>query len=218
MKAARICLSMIIILLLISFAGCGKKYYFSFKDNQSLTDGEHAWLSYGDGTAVFYSNGVALNDKWIVCPFGFRGDLTIEITYDLNVTEAEQIRFYFLIASDAVYPSDSYHGGAVLAGNPAVQYALIAEKHYSSSEIRGYWPGVVPGLDRDGENVLQLTKRGDRYRFKLNGKLLADYVAGMYFPNWFYIQILGEIEDGTYDGALVVKEVSITYTGDMQEI
>lgn len=218
MKAARIFLSMILILLLIRVAGCGKKYYFSFKDNQSLTDGEHAWLSYRDGTAVFYSNGVALDDKWIVCPFGFRGDLTIEITYDLDVTEAEQVRFYFLIASDAVYPSDSYHGGAVIAGNLSVQNAIITEKHYSSSNLTAYWPGIVPGLDRDGENLLQIIKRGDRYKFKLNGELLADYIAEMYFPDWFYIQILGEIESGTYEGALVVKEVSITYSGDIQEI
>ncbi len=218
MKVVRICLSLIILLSLISYAGCGKEYYFSFKDNQSLTDGEHDWNAYGDGTAQFYWNGVALDNKWIVCPFAFRGDVTINITYELDVSDMEQIRFFFLISSDPEYPCDSYHGGAVLAGNPLLQDAIIAEKHYSSDNVNGYWSGAIPGLDKDGENVLQITKRGDRYRFKLNGELLSDYVAQMYFPSWFYIQIKGEIEDGTYGGALVVKEVSITYTGDIQEI
>lgn len=218
MKTARVCLIAMILLALITLAGCGKEYYFSFKDNQSLTDGVNAWLAHGDGTAQFYWNGVALDDKWLVCPFGFRGDVTINIAYELDVSDLEKVRFNFLIASDPTYPSDSYHGGAVIAGNPAMQDAMVVEKHYSSDDVNGYWPGVVPGLDKDGENVIQITKRGDRYKFKLNGELLADYVAQMYFPNWFYVQIKGEIDDGTYGGALVVRDVSITYTGDIQEI
>lgn len=218
MRALRICLAAAVLLGLIASAGCGKRYYFSFKDSQSLTDGVNPWLCYGDGTAQFFSDGVALNDKWIVCPFGFRGDLTIKITYDLDVTEEEVIRFFFLLASDAVYPSDSYHGGAIYAGDPAMQSAVIAEKHYSSSGVKGYWAGIVPGLDRDGENVVQITKRGDRYTFKLNDELMADYVAELYFPGWFYIQIRGEIAEETYAGAMVVKDVTITYSGDIQEI
>ena len=218
MRAIRVCLSAIIILVIVSIAGCGKKYYFSFKDNQSLTDGEHAWLAYGEGTSEFFWNGVALDDKSIACPFAFRGDVTISITYELDVSDMEQIRFYFLIASGPGYPSDSYHGGAINAGNPLHQDAIVIEKHYSSDNLMGYWPGVVPGLDKDGENVIQIVKRGDHFKFRLNGELLTDYVAQMYFPNWFYVQVMGEIGDSTYEGALVVKEVSITYTGDIQEI
>lgn len=210
-KVKRAILTITFLLLLLASAGCGKVFFYSFEEEQSLNDGTYTWGIYGIGNYAFKTHGIVLDNKLVVCPLWFNGDVKVEVTFDLNVMASESISFGLLLSSEATDNPQGGHYCLLNAADSLHQALYFIETWGVNKEVRKKWLSLIPGLDKLGTNRIEIRKRGDKYKLSLNGSALFEYAANSYFADDFVVQIFGDIGDNTNDQALVIRDVKITF-------
>lgn len=203
--------------LLALLAGCGKVFFFSFRNEQALFNDEVAWDISGQGSYEFLPSGISLDDKALLCPYAFKGDVTIRIRLGLGFTGDEVGQLFLLVSNEPIWSPSAFHMLTFAVADPSVQGVSLIEKgdDYTLHKII---TGLVPGIIKEGENSLEMVKKGDHYKFTLNGTLLGEYDAQQYLAAWFFVQIKGQLGLATDAASMVIEEFRAVSSGEMQEL
>jgi hypothetical protein len=216
MRPTKITAFIMLLACVTLLCGCSKSFFYSFQDEQSLDNGDVQWQMLGNGLHVFRPAGLSLNDGMLLCPFAFNGDVTLKINIVLDCANKEGILFRLIIGKEpAVFPAA--FSVMTFYVNSIEQGLEISEKD-TSKKIQKKIDGIVPGINKAGDNELILEKKGDQYTYTLNGVLLGEYTAELYFADWFFVQMFGTLGTGATVDTMIIKDFTAIYSGQMQEL
>lgn len=217
MRIGRTVIASCALVLLALLAGCGSTFFFSFEREQALFNDEVIWDISGVGSYEFLPSGISLDDKALLCPYAFDGDVTIGMKLELGFTGDEVGQFFLLVSNEPVWNPSEFHLLTFAIADPSVQGSMVVEKGAGYVEHKKF-SGFVPGIIKEGENILEMVKKKDHYKFTLNGSSLGEYDAQQYFASWFFVQIKAQLGLATDAGSMVIEEFRATCLGEMQEL
>jgi len=205
-KAAAIILALAVAL---SMAGCSKTYTFDFTTAPNM----NAWYLqdwFSPYTCIVNSDGLYLNGKIAVGPYGFTGDFTMSFVFELHVSNAEQVSMIeILLGYDGAAPVSQYI--SALLNN----LGSDTNENYNLYENGGsYGSGTaIPGIDYDGINTLKIVKNGNNIKMYMNGSTkICDHdiiscSLVTFYPRLNVSSSVGE--------RMRFKRLEVKYSGDM---
>jgi hypothetical protein len=209
--------SIMLLACLPLMCGCGKSFFYSFQEEQSLDNGEVKWQVLGNGSYAIRPGGISLDDKMLLCPFAFKGDATLKINIALDYESSGYVQFLIFISKGPSVIPEAFHVMTFYVASPTNQGVVISEKDTSKKEHVNIL-GIIPGINKSGDNELILEKKGDHYKYTLNGVLLGEYTAELFFTDWFFVQMVGILGNGTAVDIMVIKDFTALCSGQMQEL
>lgn len=183
----RVLISLVVIFAMLSIQGCNKTWAQYFDSSDDLNGWEQQAL-FEPYSSYVTADGLYIDGSVVHAPFGFEGDFTLEIAFDLHVVTDDLPLLQIVLADgkDAIF-SDYVASDLSNLGN------LISE-FYVNYEAKPYSPlsngAPVPGLDYDGRNIYKFIKTGDHIRIYIGDSLICDkdlasYPSSKFFPSIF---------------------------------
>lgn len=217
MKPFRLCIAIFVFIFALSLAGCGEKvYFFSFADEQSLSNAEGAWFPEEAGYQ-FNEDGVNIQDANLACPFRFSGDFTVTVNFWLNA-DADHDYWLGLGLGDGTWwgtTESDVHVDMYEIGDEG-EYYTIGDHNDTGSN---YWTThnePVPGLKRDGYNTYVLRKVGKNIKLSMNGVEFADYDLQFNDADWLGPNLVARSDEGIdYAYGPTFESIEVTYKGSM---
>ncbi len=195
MKPRHIFLAILVLSASLILSGCTNydyEYFFSFKDEQDLSNANGTWIlecDYPDDYS-FNSKGINLQNANLACPWRFSGDIRVTVRFWLNVNED----YYYWLGlglSDSTWwcglPANDVHMDMEYLGYSDWEYYYIADHDTLDGEDAVHYEddGVFKGLRKNGFNEYVLTKTGNKIVAKMNGVSFASFTLEEYDSEWF---------------------------------
>lgn len=208
MKRLKHVLIIATLILTLSLTGCTKTWLTLFTEYTNLD----SWLKqdwFAPYTVSLYNDGMYLDGKILIGPYGFGGDFTSTFVFSLNCGAGNDISMVqFLLSDGNTAPVSNYinlYFGEV--GDPSLEYYLIT-KTGPSTLASG---DEIPSINRTGLNILSASKRGNNLKVTLNGTTLYNDDMGAFslthaFP---YLNV-----DATNSSQIRINSVAFRYDGD----
>ncbi len=208
MKAARSAAIIIALAAVISMAGCSKTYTFNFTTAPNMNEWYlQDWFS--PYTCIIDSDGLYLNGKIAVGPYGFTGDFTMSFVFELHVTNATPVTMIeILLGYDGAAPVSQYITALLsnLGSDSTESYNLYENGgSYSSG-------AAVPGLNYNGTNTLKIVKTGDNIKMYMNAVNICDSDIISCNLVTFYPRLNVSSSSGD---RMRFKRLEVKYSGDM---
>lgn len=165
-------LLVILALSLVSFTGClNKTYFFDFTNETDLERSDGDWVEHTEDEFELSSDGLELWNNYVSAPLGFKGDITVIVKFELNVSPDCVADLEILLAAgiddnDPCMGIDIYSLGSEDEYYSIFKYGVSLTGHISP----------IPILHRGGINEFRLIKTGNMLEFWLNGVTLRDEV------------------------------------------
>lgn len=217
MKATRIAISVLAILLLFSLSGCNKTWYVNFTNGSSIAD----WhIDDWGGSYTHDSQGLRIDYLGFFSPFSFTGDLTLTIVFTLDTASDRTVDFevglYDNINGHLSDNKINNHFNNV--GNTSLEYIGVSEFgpsidpdwHYTITQHV-----EIPGINRNGRNTYKLVKIGNDISITMNDSTVANFTMGYYEAENFIILIGADACNG---GIVCFKSLKLQYTGERSPI
>lgn len=185
MKTKRIAIALLLILSMAALSGCYDSTW-----SMKLTGIEEADL--GEFTILPNAfigadwspspKGLELDNYYLFLPYNISADFTFTATFLTETTETCKVNIEFGAANNRLHPTSLLQDDFVKFS----AYELGSSAPYSSYEDCGdksgskksnSYPGSSLAVVKNGLNVIQLTRRGDTYTAKLNGKSITSFTA-----------------------------------------
>lgn len=220
MKSLKIAMTILFILAILSLTGCNKTYFFSFRDEQSLSNSEGDWILEEDEAWGFTSKGFTAEDANVACPFRFSGDFTYIVTFYLNADENHTLDFGICLGDGTWYDTtdndihiEFYDPNTDDAGYYIEEHDGTYIEHYNED-------GDAPGLNTHGYNDFKLVKRGEKIRIFLNDVEYANFELSVYESEWFGPNVWVEEDFPLNDGyGFFLESVGVVYpTGNISDM
>jgi len=220
-KSLKTGVTILFILAVLALSGCNKTYFFSFRDEQSLSNSEGSWIEEGWGDWGFTSKGFTANNSNLACPFRFSGDLTYIVTFYLNADEDHPVNFGICLG-DGTWYLTTVNDVHIEFYDPNTEDSgyYIEDHDYDTSYIHYEEEGDAPGLNTHGYNDFKLVKRGDKIRIFLNSVEYANFELQAYNSEWFGPNIWVEEDFPLDDGyGFFLESVGVVYpTGNISDM
>lgn len=205
--AKRFLFTLVVIVAMFSMQGCNKTWSVVFNSQKSLNGWEIQHIATQDEPYVD-SDGLYIDGNMVHAPFGFEGDFTMEIVFDLNLelNSLPDLQFIFSDGQDA--PISTFVAARFIKVNdPTENYYLIINPPFD-------WLGagfLIPGLDRDGTNTYKFIKTGSHVVAYMGDQILCDktltsYPFTVFFPS-IYIDAVSQAQ-------IHIKSIKVTYDSD----
>lgn len=171
MKRLKHMLTIAIIILTVSLAGCTKTWLTSFTASTNLD----SWLKVdwvSPYTVTLYYDGLYLDGKVLIGPYGFGGDFTATYIFTLNCGAGNDIPMIEFALSDGSIPP--------LSNCIDLKFERVGDSSLESYEIKKSGIGIIssggliPSINRTIANILSVSKRGSNLEVTLNGTTLFD--------------------------------------------
>lgn len=208
MKRLKYILIVAALILTISLAGCTKTWLTLFTEYTNLD----SWLKqdwFAPYTVTLHNDGMYLDGKLLIGPYGFGGDFTSTFVFSLNCGAGNEITMVEFILSDGnTAPVSNYidlYFGYV--GDASLEYYTI-RKTGSITLASG---DEIPSINRTSLNILSVSKKGSNLKVMLNGTTLYNDDMGAFslthvFP---YLNVDAENAD-----QIRINSVAFRYDGD----
>lgn len=206
----------ILAILAIFMGGCGKTGVFNVAFNEEYDSSD--WGRYvipgHEATAVWNmeNNGLYIDEMYWYTPYGYAGDITLTVVFDLTATLSKLVKELKVGFSDGA--KTGYTSYALFElynlGNPGSAHFYVHEKSSSGSPQQLAYD-TDPNLKGSGNTVV-IKKTGNKISIELNGvsiitsKVLGEFAALTTVPTF---QVL--MDDGV---PLRFKSVKVEYKGD----
>lgn len=207
----------ILIFSMLMLSGCGGEVWSFDFTTASPSQLDDWFIDSFSGTVNYTPDGAVLDDQGIASPVSFDGDWTMSVVFDLDVDDFNTVYFeLFPGSSQGWEPNDyiySYFDYVGMTDDDWEEWYV--DDTGDSASNWTVWEdeeGVIPGLNRDGENTWKITKSGDHYTTYMNSSRLssftADYCDG---SEDFFLNIYAELDGGS----VTFKSVEVKYKGSM---
>lgn len=209
MKMTRYSAVFILIMLMLGLQGCGKVWSVDFTTAVNLNSWrQQDWTD--PYTMTLDSDGLFIDGKLMIAPYGFDGDFSVSIVFSLSATEdtpLNLLNFAFGDGSD-VPLVDAIQAVFSSIGTASEAY-YIEEASPTVTMAQG---SSISGIDRNGLNTFKFAKNGKRIKVYMNGTILCnkDFVN---FPNglfYLYLNVNAMEAD-----QLIFKNVEVKYCGNI---
>ena len=149
------------LILMLSLTGCTKTWLVVFTEYTNMD----SWLKqdwFSPYTIALHNEGMYLDGKLLIGPYGFGGDFTSTLAFSLNCGAGNAIPMVEFILSDgSTAPVSNYIDllfGSI--GDSSSEYYVI-NKTGSVNLANG---GEIPSINRTSLNLLSVSKRGSNLR------------------------------------------------------
>jgi len=208
-KNVRNALLVLVLALVVSLAGCSKTYTFDFTTAPNMNEWYlQDWFS--PYTCIVDSDGLYLNGKIAVGPYGFTGDFSMSFVFELHATDSSPVTMIEIILG--------YDGSAPVAQYISALFSDLgsdASESYNLYENGGSYSSgaAVPGLNYNGTNTLKIVETGDNIKMYMNGftKICDSDILSCNLVT-FYPRLNVSASNGDM---VRFKRIEVKYSGDM---
>ncbi len=205
MKYLRMLAIALVMLVAVSSSGC-KFWTWSYDFTAPGATLEDWYTNYG-GEYELDESGLAMRHISISTPVYFTGNLTVNVTFDLDVDEENNARIELGLGEDILWNGDGIYIDLWCMGDPEDEGWMI-EEWDSDNYVYYEEVGPIGPVIYDGENIIKLTKCGDTYTFFLNGAKMYAMTAKFADLSDNFVNLwAGQRELGN----LLIKSVEIKY-------
>ena len=198
----------IMIMIMLALAGCTKTWSVKFNQFTNLD----AWAQqdwFPPSTINLYPDGLSLNGKILIGPYGFDGDFTFTCAFETSCGIGYTIPLIHLFFSDGGYAAPGQYLSINLndVGDPSGEsYSITATG--AASLVVG---GSIPFINRIGLNTIVLVKTGNHYEITLNGNPILDQFITTLGFDYFFPYLYAVTEDNLQ---IRFKSISYKYDGN----
>jgi len=205
--AKRVLFVLIVIGAMLSMQGCNKTWSVVFNSQKSLNGWEIQDLAPPYETYIS-PDGLYVDGDVVHAPFGFEGDFTMEIVFELHLGQSVMPMLQFLFSGG----EDAYFSKFIAStfqdiNNPTENYYIIENPPYV---LLGN-DNLIPGLDRDGTNTYKFVKTGSHIMVYMEDEIICDNVLTSYPYTVFFPSIF---VDAASQDQIRIKSIKVTYDGD----
>jgi len=210
MALSRIAIALALCLAVTFSGGCEPKLYsIDFGIEQDLGNSQGEWLTTIPGPYEFAPEGLLPKANMICCPLTFKGDFTMTMKV-LVYASMGNPTLYLIFAENPVYVLDISHTQMLLLGfygiGSADEAFMVVDR--SDEGSTGFPPVLlIPGINRGGENILTIRRKGNLVSIKCNGTSVYDHTIQYFDSSWFAPHIYA-----TSPGdSLIIGRVEVEY-------
>jgi len=209
MRYKRILMSLIVLVLCVQLSGCVKTWSVTFNGSEDV-----------DGWDIYHIN--SDNDNWAISELGFEldgyyaigpysfttADCTLTLVFDLQCD-----------GSNTAYMSVEFADGNQLIVN-RLRFAL---RDMGNVSAEAYWVddgsgslvtgATIPALDHDGENKIELIKKGNYLTVKLNSIVI--YNGNYSYPLGYVVPYLACYMVDASAATLYFKSIKVQCDGEI---
>lgn len=211
----RYLLAVLLLLAMTAFtAGCKGEYFFSFKVEQSLSDGKGEWIMENDDY-LFVPDGLGMQDANAACPKRFSGDFTATFLFRLNIDGAHRHTFGIAFSDYTFYssPTNSLEIEFFNVHDASPTYT-ISEEAYGIGSKSHHPVADVPDFDLDGLNEIVVEKVGDTITVYHDETLWCTFTLEKYDSRWFGPNLfIYNIDAQSTSYGLAFESLEVSYNG-----
>lgn len=212
MLTRRLTVCLLLIVFMLSIAGCEKTWVYDFAE-QGLGDWGSEEISEipGEGQKLLSpGTGLVLSNYTASTPITFGGDLTVEVDFMLDVNEDELAHFEIYIADGTVWRPENYiHSMFDTIGKMGMEYWQVSD-FGSTGKDEGSSGSALTDLNRQGPNTFKLIKTGDNHEVYMNTQQLTVFNSVYCRSNYYYLTLSANLEGG---GSVVFNDIRVKYDG-----
>lgn len=218
MARMRNVLMILTLIILVVIGGCGSKtYVFDFTAEEDLLRSDGDWevlasASPGDSFYEHTAKGLVLQYYHAVAPHSYTGDFKWTVDFNLQVADPDiAVAHIFLFSEIAEEPLVT---GINLYGMGSDEEGFYIMDGLMTPIFGPISP--IPGIVNNGPNKLEIERRKGRFKYVLNGTVLAsnlsltEYDIDLFIPvlwGWQYADI-----SSTY--SLIFKRMEMEFSGE----
>lgn len=208
MRISRQILAVVGIVLILSLSGCGKTWAVTFTTTTDLdTWAKQDWFT--PYTLQLFADGMYLDGKICIGPYGFSGNFTETITFNLDTMVANTVPMIEFTLSDGLLAPVSDFVQAIF--NHVGDIGIETYGFYETGATMNSGT-EIPSLNRDGSNTFKLVKTGDNIKMYMNDTILCDYdLVGCTLTNFYpYLNV-----NAADSSQIRITGISFKYRGNM---
>lgn len=224
MKSRHMLMAILVLSVSLILSGCTNydyEYFFSFKDEQDLSNANGTWILECDYSTDYGFNPQGINLQWanLASPWRYSGDIRVTVNFWLNVNED----YYYWLGlglSDSTWwcerAANDVHMDMNYLGYSSEESYYIADHDtlddYEAVHYEDY--GVFDGLNKNGFNEYVLTKTGNKIVARMNGVNFASFRLDEYDSEWFGPN-LGSVCMGLQNAlyGVTFESIKVEYSG-----
>lgn len=214
MKHLRILIAIIAVILVLATSGCSKTWSTNFTLVSDIDDWNK--VDFADPRiCALEPEGLRIVGYWVEAPYEFRGDFTVSYNFVLDTNVDRKISYIRMNVDDGNNSARANMVEVYLrnVGDPATEIAQVLMR---GSGVQTEILSFPLELNRDGDNVLKIIKRGNSFKIRLNTTEVVSFeiddYASPYAINYFIPGIYSHTDTG---GLLHFNSISVTYDGTM---
>ena len=197
----------VLLLALITLAGCTKKYTFDFVKEQDAEDAQGAWNE--EDEIEYLALGAYLNDDALTSPFRFKGDFAVDIQFYVNVGTEHYLNWldiYLIDTNSWAYTKNI--GLGMYYQSPSSGKSWTGTSTIGFSEA----PGPLPGIVLDGTNNLRIAKTGNKIDIKMNDEAYPQFTIAPADELDSYNILISAYDDGNLEHkGFYLQKVVVSY-------
>ena len=205
--AKRVLFVLIVIVAMLSIQGCNKTWSVVLNSQNSLNGWEIQDLASPYETFIF-QDGLYVDGDVVHAPFGFEGDFTMEIVFDLHLDSSvlPMLQFLFSGGEDAFF--SKFVASTFVDINNSTENYYIAE---NPPYVALSYGNMIPGLNLDGTNTYKFVKTGSHVIVYMGDQIICDNTLTSYPYTVFFPSIY---VDAASQAQIRIKSIKVVYDGD----
>lgn len=204
----RLLIAIMVVLAMLSIQGCNKTWSVYFNSVDDLNHWELQNISPPYETYIS-SDGLYLDGMAAHAPYGFEGDFTLTLVFDLAVGENNDLNIFQIVFSGGEdSPITEYIMSNFMSLGSTFEDYYNAEQAPYKLISSGF---AVPGLERNGKNTYTFIRKGNNIKAYMNKAILFDYDYTSYSYTVFFPTIF--IDADSHD-QIAIRSIKVVYDGD----